>query len=193
VAPAGGIDKLYGTNPMAFAWPRVGKPPMIFDQASSASARGEIQIHLRDGKPLPEGWAIDADGNPTTDPKAALAGAQLPFGGHKGAAIALMVEMLAVGLTGGKFGFESAADANTDGGPSEGGQMLIAIDPARFAANGDGGPALSHAETLFEKILEQDGTRLPSDRRYEARKRTPSEGITIPQSLHEACLACCES
>jgi LDH2 family malate/lactate/ureidoglycolate dehydrogenase len=193
VAPAGGIEKLYGTNPMAFAWPRVGKPPMIFDQASSASARGEIQIHLRDGKPIPEGWAIDSHGNPTTDPQAGLDGAQLPFGGHKGAAIALMVEMLAVGLTGGKFGFEAAADVNTDGGPSEGGQMMIAMDPARFAANGDGGTALSHAETLFEKILEQDGTRLPSDRRYAARERTPTEGISIPQSLHEACLACCGS
>ena len=95
VAPAGGIKPVYGTNPMAFAWPRAGRPPLVFDQASSASARGEIQIHLRDGKPIPEGWAIGPDGEPTTDPATGLAGAQLPFGGYKGAAIALMVELLA--------------------------------------------------------------------------------------------------
>jgi len=100
VAPAGGTKPVYGTNPMAFAWPRAGKPPMVFDQASSASARGEIQLHLRDGKPLPEGWAIDAEGKPTTDPQAALGGAQLTFGGYKGAAIALMVELLAGALIG---------------------------------------------------------------------------------------------
>ena len=85
VAPAGGTKPLYGTNPMAFAWPRLGRPPMVFDQASSMTARGEIQLHLRDGKPIPEGWAIGPDGAPTTDPQTALEGAQLSFGGHKGA------------------------------------------------------------------------------------------------------------
>lgn len=191
VAHTGGIRKLYGTNPMAFAWPRPGKPPMIFDQASSASARGEIQIHLRDGKSIPEGWAIDPDGNPTTDPEAGLAGAQLPFGGHKGAAVALMVELLAVGLTGCKFGFESARDENADGGPSEGGELLIALDPAKFGGTGDAGAALAHAELLFEEILKEKGTRLPSDRRYEARTRTPIEGITIPQSLYDTIQTYC--
>lgn len=191
VAHTGGIRKLYGTNPMAFAWPRPGKPPMIFDQASSASARGEIQIHLRDGHEIPEGWAIDPAGNPTIDPEAGLAGAQLPFGGHKGAAIALMVELLAVGLTGCKFGFESAQDDNSDGGPSEGGELLIALDPARFAG-GNAGATLAHAELLFEEILKEEGTRLPSDRRYRARRITPTEGITIPESLHETILKYCD-
>ena len=116
----------------------------------------------------------------------------MPFGGHKGAAIALMVELLAVGLTGGKFGFESAQDENTDGGPSEGGELLFAIDPARFGGSGDSGAALAHAELLFGAILEEEGTRLPSDRRYEARKVTPSEGITIPDSLYKTILEYCE-
>ena len=107
VAPAGGIEPLYGTNPMAFAWPREGRPPLVFDQSSSVSARGEIMLRQRDGEPLPAGWAIDADGDPTTDPDAALAGAQLPFGGHKGAAIALMVELLAGALIGEVFSFEA--------------------------------------------------------------------------------------
>jgi delta1-piperideine-2-carboxylate reductase len=192
VAPAGGTRKLYGTNPMAFGWPRPGKPPMIFDQASSASARGEMQLHLRDGHDIPEGWAIDPDGNPTTDPEAGLAGAQLPFGGHKGAAIALMVELLAVGLTGCKFGYESAQDKNTDGGPSEGGELLIAMDPARFGGTGDSTAALEHAEGLFKEILQEEGTRLPSDRRYIARQQTPTEGITIPESLHKTIMEYCE-
>jgi LDH2 family malate/lactate/ureidoglycolate dehydrogenase len=185
VAPAGGVRPLYGTNPMAFGWPRVGAPPVVFDQASSASARGEIQIHLRDGKPLPEGWAIDAEGRPTTDPAAALEGAQLPFGGYKGAAIAMMVELLAGALVGDRFSFEVSAEDNRDGGPPIGGELMIAIEPSRPAAGGAASAVLAHAEALFEKILEQEGARLPSDRRYRARERTPQSGIEIPRSLHD--------
>ena len=88
LAAAGGKTKFFGTNPMSFAWPRKGRPPMAFDQASAAMARGEIMIHQRDGKPAPDGVGIDNDGKPTNDPAAILEGAQLPFGGHKGSAIA---------------------------------------------------------------------------------------------------------
>ena len=185
VAPAGGSKPLYGTNPIAFAWPREGRPPLVFDQATSVSARGEIQIHLRDGKPIPEGWAIGPDGGPTTDPQAALAGAQLPFGGYKGAALSLMVELLAGALVGDVFSFEASARDNGDGGPPEGGELVIAIDPGRCVAEDKRAGQLAHAEALFEKILEQDGARLPSDRRYAARLRTPIEGIRIPASLYE--------
>jgi len=183
VAPAGGIEPLYGTNPMAFGWPRENAPGVIFDQAASASARGEIQLHERDGKLIPDGWAIDADGKPTNDPTAALAGAQLPFGGHKGAAIAMMIELLAGSLIGDVLSFEATANDPPDGGPSSGGEFMIAIDPARCGQSGNG--ALAHAETLFSRILEQDGTRLPSTRRYEARLRTPETGITVVPSLYE--------
>jgi LDH2 family malate/lactate/ureidoglycolate dehydrogenase len=185
VAPYGGVKPIYGTNPMAFAWPREGRPPLVFDQSSSASARGEIQIHQRDGKPLPAGWAIDAEGHPTTDPAAALAGAQLTFGGHKGAAIALMIELLAGALIGDVFSFEATAIDRPDGGPAIGGELMIAIDPARCIAHGHRQAQLAHAETLFAKILEQEGTRLPADRRYRARLHTPSEGVTIPQTLYD--------
>lgn len=185
VAPAGGIQPLYGTNPMAFAWPRAQHPPLVFDQASSACARGEIQLHLRDGKPLPSGWAIDAQGNPTTDPRAALSGAQLPFGGYKGAAIALMIELLAGALIGDVFSFEASALDNGDGGPPVGGEFLIAIDPVRCLRHGNRQQHLDHAELLFTKILAQEGTRLPSDRRYAARQCTPTQGITIPQTLYD--------
>jgi LDH2 family malate/lactate/ureidoglycolate dehydrogenase len=185
VAPAGGNKPLYGTNPMAFAWPRPGHPPLVFDQASSASARGEIQLHLRDGRPIPPGWAIDAEGHPTTEPAAALAGAQLPFGGYKGAALALMVELLAGALIGEVFSFEASALDNNDGGPPIGGELIIALDPARCMGDGGGQHQLEHAEQLFARILAQEGTRLPSDRRYAARQRTPIQGITIPQRLFE--------
>ena len=185
VAPAGGIKPVYGTNPMAFAWPRKGRPPVVFDQASSASARGEIQLHLRDGKPIPQGWAIDQDGNPTTDPEKGLAGAQLPFGGYKGAAIALMVELLAGGLIGDLFSFESTAqDVHKTGAPF-GGELMLAMDPARFVTSASADQTLDHAEKLFARILEQEGTRLPADRRYKARQITPKEGVTIPKSLHD--------
>jgi delta1-piperideine-2-carboxylate reductase len=189
VAPAGGTKPLFGTNPMAFGWPRKGRPPLVFDQASSASARGEIMIHKRDGKAIPQGWAIDRDGRPTTDPAAALAGAQLPFGGYKGSAIALMVELMASGLARSHFGFEAAAEDTGDGGPAKGGELLLAMDPARFVPGGDGGASLDHAELLFARLLGQEGTRLPSDRRYAARKRTPKEGIRIPKQLHDDILA----
>ena len=185
VAPAGGTQPLYGTNPMAFAWPRAGRPPLVFDQASSASARGEIMLHQRDGHAIPAGWAIDPDGNPTTDPAAGLAGAQLPFGGHKGAAIALMIELLAGALIGDVFGFEASAIDTHDGGPATGGEFLLAIDPAQCVGQAGRPAQLAHAETLFAKILAQDGTRLPSDRRYAARQRTPTEGVLIPQSLYD--------
>lgn len=181
VAPAGGIEPLYGTNPMAFGWPRDNAPDVIFDQASSASARGEIQIHERDGLSIPDGWAIDQDGNPTNDPTEALAGAQLPFGGHKGAAIAMMVELLAGSLVGDVLSFEASENDPPDGGPSSGGEFMIAIDPGRC---GNGG-SLLHAETLFERILAQSGTRLPSERRYRARQHTAEAGITIVQSLFD--------
>jgi delta1-piperideine-2-carboxylate reductase len=184
VAPAGGSKPLYGTNPMAFAWPRAGHPPLVFDQASSASARGEIQLHLRDGAPIPAGWAIDAEGHPTADPAAALAGAQLPFGGYKGAAIALMIELLAGALIGEVFSFQASERDNHDGGPPVGGEFMIALDPACCVGRGDRQRQLAHAEQLFAKILAQEGTRLPSDRRYAARQRTSTEGITIPWALY---------
>lgn len=183
VAPAGGNEPIYGTNPMAFGWPRAGRPPLVFDQASSACARGEIQLHLRAGKPLPVGWAIDANGEPTTDPATALAGAQLPFGGHKGAAIALMVELLAGALIGDLFSVESKARDTANTGAPFGGEYLIAIDPARQARGRPPGLHLERAEFLFAKVLEQEGTRLPSDRRYAVRPRSLADGVDVNTEL----------
>ena len=179
VAPAGGTRPLYGTNPMAFAFPRVGKPPLVFDQASSASARGEIQLHLREGKPLPDGWAIDCNGKPTTDPQAALEGAQLPFGGHKGAALAMMIELLAGALIGDNLSIEASAQDKYGAGISVGGELLLAIDPEHFGSTG----YLQRSELLFEQVLAQPGTRLPSQRRYDIRKQSIANGVEIAGKL----------
>lgn len=175
VAPAGGQKPIYGTNPMAFGFPRKDHPPLVFDQASSASARGEIQLHLRDGKTLPEGWAIDINGDPTTDPAAALAGAQLPFGGHKGASLALMVELLAGALIGDLFSVESSAHDIHNVGAPLGGEFIIAIDPGHCGSTNH----LERAEQLFSQILDQPGTRLPSDRRYKKRTLSLAEGVQV--------------
>ena len=184
VAHWGGKRRIYGTNPMAFAWPRPGKPPMVFDQASAAIARGEIEIHRREGKPLKPGWAIDKDGKPTTDAATALAGAQLTFGGHKGTAIALMVELLASALTGGHSSLEAVTmHKPADGGPANAGQFFIAIDPACFAAPGETSHAMERAEALFATILDEEETRLPSERRFLARERTPAEGVMVAAPL----------
>ena len=182
VAPAGGTKPVYGTNPMGFAWPRRNAPPLVFDQASSAMARGEIQIAAREGHSVPETAGIGPDGETTTDPNVVLQGAQLGFGGYKGASLALMVELLAGPLIGDFLSIESVEDDAGKGGPPKGGELIIAMDPARF---GDPDKYLAHGEKLFDAILSQEGTRLPGVRRFKNRSETPSQGIEVPQSLYD--------
>ena len=183
VAPAGSMQPLFGTNPMAFAWPREGQPALVFDQASSAVSRGEIIIHQRAGQPLQPGWAIDVEGKPTTDAALALAGSLLPFGGYKGSALAMMIELLAGPLIGDLLSMESHAVDNGDGGPSLGGELIVVLDPARFVP--DGKARLAQAEKLFEAIQANGDARLPSQRRYAARSTYLREGVNIPRRLHD--------
>ena len=185
VAPAGGIKPLFGTNPMGFAWPRKDAPPLVFDQASASMARGEILIAARDGHSVPETAGIGPDGQATTDPNVVLEGAQLGFGGYKGASLAMMVELLAGAMIGDFLSIESAQDDAGRGGPPKGGELIMALDPARF---GDPDGFLAHGEKLFEAILAQEGTRLPGARRFENRQKTAATGIDIPQSLHQSIL-----
>lgn len=177
VAPAGGSRPLLGTNPFAFGWPRPGRQPYVFDFATSVAARGEIELHRRAGRPLPDGWAIGPDGRPTTDPDAALAGAMLPFGGHKGSAIATMIELLA-GVMIGDLTSPEVLDflGSTTLAPVHG-ELVLALSPDRFGAGRPGDP-FARAEHLFEAIAAQ-GARLPSQRRFAARARSESEGVTL--------------
>lgn len=179
VAPAGGTKPLFGTNPMAFGWPRSDCKPMIFDQSSSVLARGEVMIAARDGHQMPEGVGIDENGIPTTNPDEILKGAMLTFGGYKGSAIALMVELLAGPLIGEQFSYEAGENDNKDGGPPRGGELIVAIDPIAIG----GTEALRHAEKLFAKIAKQPKARLPADRRYANRTGARESGLTIPMEV----------
>jgi LDH2 family malate/lactate/ureidoglycolate dehydrogenase len=177
VAPVGGTSPLLGTNPFAFGWPRPGRTPYVFDFATSVAARGEIELHRRAGKPLPEGWAIDASGAPTTDPVAALAGAMLPFGGHKGSAIGTMIELLAGIMIGDMTSPEALDYLGTTTLLPHHGELVIALDPAHFAADRPG-DVFARAEVLFDAIAGQ-GARLPSQRRFAARAVSEADGITL--------------
>lgn len=188
VAPAGGTRPVFGTNPIAFGWPRPAPaPPFVFDFATSMVARGEIELHRRAGLSVPDDWGIDAEGRPTTDPAAILDGAMRTFGGHKGSALAAMVELIAGPLIGDWTSAESiAADAGAGASPL-GGELIVAIDPAGFLGDAVTGHLL-RAEAMFDAI-EGQGARLPSARRYAARARSLAEGVRIPDKLYADILA----
>ena len=188
--PAGGKEPLFGTNPFAFGWPRKNAPPMVFDMASAAMARGEVAIAAREGETLPPGVGLDSDGAPTTDPQAILdGGLMMPFGGYKGSNIATMVELLAAGLIGERFSYEAAQHDNKDGGPPRGGEFLLAIDPARLG----GDDWLAHTEAFFARMTAIEGVRLPATRRYGNRDKTPESGVEVPDALHEKILSLTEA
>ena len=183
VAPAGGNKPVFGTNPIAFAWPRPGRHPFVFDFATSAITRGDIELHRRAGKPLPAGVGIDAEGKPTTDPLEVFKGAMLTFGGHKGSALAAMVELLAGPLIGDLTSMESIRFDDGAGVTPMHGELILALDPASFLG-GALAENLDRAEHLFDAIVDQ-GARLPSQRRYEARERSLKDGVRIPKALYD--------
>lgn len=180
MAPWGGKQPVYGTNPIAFAAPLRDKPPIVVDMALSQVARGKILTAAQKGEAIPQGWAVDERGNPTTDPNAALKGALQPIGGAKGAALALMVEVLAVALTGARFGFEASSFFDAEGEPSGVGQYLIAIDPAAFA----GADAFAERMAALAGVIEGDGNaRLPGARRLALRETAAREGLVVDARL----------
>jgi len=182
VVPHGGHRKLYGTNPMGFAVPRKGGDPLVFDQASSAMANGDVQIARREGRQLPPGTGIDRDGNPTTDPNAVLeGGALLPFGGHKGSSIAMMMEILGAALAGSDYSFEIDWSAYPGAATPHGGQTYIIIDPERGAVNS----FADRIEVLIDAIHDAGQTRLPSDRRYANRRDSLANGIPVEEAALE--------
>ena len=173
---------VFGTNPLAFACPSPGAAPLVFDMASSAAARGEIMLAASEGRAIPETWAVDPAGRPTTDPARGLEGMLLPFGGgHKGSSIALMVELLAVLLGGGQFGFEAIAADRGDGGPLATGQTLLAFDPVRL---GGGDPA-ARVGALVAHMTGAGVDRMPGARRLEARARHLAPGVPVNPALLE--------
>jgi (2R)-3-sulfolactate dehydrogenase (NADP+) len=176
----GGTRALFGTNPIAAAFPRRGAAPLTIDLSLSAVARGKIMVAARDGKPIPEGWAIDKHGNPTTDARAALDGSMLPAGGVKGAMLALTVELLVCALSGAAYGFESDSFFTEEGRPTRIGQALLAVDPGALAGND---VYFERVETLVAAMTGEDAVRLPGARRVENRSRSLADGVKLPDEL----------
>lgn len=176
VVPQGAQRPVFGTNPIAFAAPCAGRPPLVFDMATSALAHGDVQIAAREGNVLPAGAGVDSQGRPTTDPRAVLdGGALLPFGGHKGSALSMMVELLAAGLTGGNFSFEFDWAKHPGAQTPWTGQLMILIDPARAG----GRPFADRAQVLVERMTEAGVTRLAGERRYLNRNHALQHGIAL--------------
>jgi (2R)-3-sulfolactate dehydrogenase (NADP+) len=128
LAGAGSTKPVYCTNPMSFAAPVEGGAPLVIDQSSSATAFVNIRRAAEEGREIPAGWALDASGRPTTDPAAAMKGALLAFGGNRGANIALMVEVLAAGLSGANWSLDAPSFSEGHDSPGTG-LFVLAIEP----------------------------------------------------------------
>ncbi len=182
IAPWGGRRALFGTNPIAFATPLKDRPPAVVDLSVAKVARGNVLAAAQRGESIPEGWALDRHGNPTTDAKAGLAGTMVPMGEAKGTALAFVIEVISAALTASTFSFDTPSFFDGEGPPAAVGQVIIAIDPGRAA-----GPAyLDHLERLAHAIENEPGARLPGTRRLANRARAAREGVLLTTALETA-------
>jgi len=179
MAPWGSNRPLFGTNPIAFAAPIAGADPLVVDVSLSKVARGKIMAANQKGTPIPSDWAFDAEGQPTTDPKAALAGTMAPLGDAKGTALALMVELLAAGLVGANYAYEASSFFDDKGSPPGVGQTIICIDPAAFG----GTAVLQRFTAMADMVADAPGARLPGYRRHALKQKLLEEGIPVDKSL----------
>lgn len=183
IAPIGGKTPVIGTNPFALAVPDgTGAAALVIDQSASVIAKSEVILRSRQGHDLPEGWALDAQGLPTTSAEAALKGSMLPSGGYKGFGIGLMVEILASALSGANSSADASPFSGPIGGPPGTGQCFIAIAPDAFS-----GTFPSHVTALVQAITSQEGARLPGSRRQTARRKT--DGVDVDDALMARILA----
>jgi (2R)-3-sulfolactate dehydrogenase (NADP+) len=181
IAPWGGRKALLGTNPVAAIFPRRDASPLVVDLSLTQVTRGQILLLQRDGKPIPDGWGMDKDGNPTTDANEILFGGSLhAVGGLKGTMLALAVELLCCALTGAKLSHEVQSMHTDRGPPLALGQAFIAIDPASVA-----GTEVydDRVETLVEAMLQEPGVRLPGERRRRCETRARGQGIALEAVL----------
>lgn len=179
---AGGKHPIFGTNPIAAAFPRKSSDPLMIDLSLSEAARGKVVIAAKEGRPIPLGWALDREGQPTTDAKAALAGSMLAMGGTKGAMLALIVELLVCALTGAAMGFEADSFFVDEGNRPRIGQAFLVIDPDALAGRST---YLERVETLIAEMKKDAGVRLPGTRRRALGAKAAAEGIEIPSALVE--------
>lgn len=188
IAPTGGKTPVIGTNPYALGVPgsASGEVAFVIDQSASAIAKSEIMLRNREGEAIELGWALDADGQPTTDAAAALKGSMVPSGGAKGFGAGLMVEIFAAALSGAVLGKEASPFSGTAGGPPNTGQCFIALDPDTFS----GGAFGDRVSSLIAYLTEQEGTRLPGSRRSGARAAT-TNGVEVDETLIDRIKAFC--
>jgi (2R)-3-sulfolactate dehydrogenase (NADP+) len=181
IPPWGGKKALFGTNPVAAVFPRKDRDPIVIDLALTTVVRGRIMMAMRKGERIPEGWALDRHGKPTTDPKEAIErGSLFPIGGAKGAMLALMFELICASLTGAAIGPEADSFFSEQGNKPRIGQAFLAIDPAALA----GTETFSErVETVVQTMLSDPEVRLPGARRFAAEKASRSGGIEIPDDL----------
>jgi (2R)-3-sulfolactate dehydrogenase (NADP+) len=180
MAVAGGRRPLLGTNPIAAVFPRVAAPALMVDLSLSEVARGKVMVAAKEGKAIPLGWALDRDGQATTDASAALEGSMLPMGGTKGAMLALVVELLVTALTGAAMGFEASSFFVAEGNRPRIGQAFLVLDPDALAGND---VYRERVETLVAAMLEDPGVRLPGERRSALAANADREGAMLPDSL----------
>jgi (2R)-3-sulfolactate dehydrogenase (NADP+) len=189
IAPWGGNKALFGTNPIAFGAPRSSGTPLVIDLSLSKVARGKIMVAAQKGEPIPEGWAVDSEGRPTTDAKAAMVGTMLPMGDAKGSALVMMVEILAAAMTGANYGYEASSFFEAEGKPPHVGQMMIAIDPGATVGVFTGHGFAGRIEALISQIKMQPGTHIPGGRREENRRNARYNGVEIRADLHQQLVA----
>lgn len=180
---AGGKHPIFGTNPVAAAFPRRGADALLIDLSLSEVARGKVMVAAKKGEPIPPGWALDASGAPTTDAKAALEGSMLPIGAatsSKGAMLALIVELLVTAVIGAQFGFEASSFFVDEGNRPRIGQAFIVIDPAALTGSD---AYLDRIEVLVAEMLKDDGVRLPGARREALRREAEAQGIEVAEAV----------
>lgn len=178
LAPAGAKKKVLGTNPIAFGAPQAGAP-LIIDFAVSTVARGKIMAAKQAGKNIPKGWALGADGKPTTDAEEALRGSMVPIGGVKGAALGLIVEVMSACLAGAALGVEASSLFDPEGAPPNLGQVILAID-AEALSGGNFSQRLVDLAAVYDNI---EGARFPGLKRLKNRRQAEEEGISVPVAL----------
>lgn len=176
----GGKRSTFGTNPIAAIFPRKNASPVLIDLSLSEVARGKIMVAAKEGKAIPLGWALDGQGNPTTDAKAALAGMMMPMGGVKGAMLALMVEVMVTALTGSQFGAEADSFFVDAGNKPKLGQAFIGINLQGLAGNA---VYENRLEALLSFILQDSEVRVPGERRFALEQRAKAEGVEISDAL----------
>lgn len=179
---AGGRHPIFGTNPVAAVFPRAHGDALLVDLSLSEVARGKVMVAAKAGQPIPQGWALDAQGQPTTDAQAALQGSMLPIGAltsPKGAMLALVVELLVTALIGAQFGFEASSFFVDEGNRPRIGQTFIVIDPGALAGRA---AYLERVEVLLADMLRDEGVRAPGARREALRRRAEAEGLEIPDA-----------